>query len=379
MLFVAAGCLGYCRAGYLRLDNVVNSKENNKSPVSPKDLEQVEVLPAEESEVQPEPSGDSKDLDLDDVVELEPEVEDLPDLDEQTSNAVVTYDALRAYLAEVSQHPKLSKDEEYALAVRYKEFGDREAAYKLTVGNLWLVVALARRYQRAARSLLDLIQEGNIGLMEAVKNFDPYKEVRFPAYATWWIKAYIVRFVIANWRMVKLGTTQAQRKLFFNLEKEREKLERQGFVPTAKLLADNLNVKESEVVEMQQRLGGGDVSVDAPIAGESDGNLHGILSSGEPSLEDSLASKEIQERLKEAMAEFAATLNSKERSIYEKRLLAEEKATLQELALEYSISKERVRQIENRIKDRLKSYLAEKLGGGFLVDELGVEDSKAKK
>lgn len=358
---------------------MANSKRNNKTPDCPKDVEGVEVLPAEESEATPTDQAESEELDLEDVVELEPELEDLPELDEKTSSAVVTYDALRAYLTEVAQHPKLSKEDEYALAVRYKEFGDREAAYKLTVGNLWLVVALARRYQRAARSLLDLIQEGNIGLMEAVKNFDPYKEVRFPAYATWWIKAYIVRFVIANWRMVKLGTTQAQRKLFFNLEKEREKLERQGFVPTAKLLADNLNVKESEVVEMQQRLGGGDVSVDAPLAGENDGNLHGILSSGEPSLEDSLASKEIQNRLREAMAEFANSLNSKERSIYEKRLLAEEKSTLQELALEYSISKERVRQIENRIKDRLKAYVAEKLGMDFLVDELGVEDSKVKK
>lgn len=358
---------------------MANSKQNNKSAESPADLEGVEVLPADQSATEPGPEVDSEDLEIADVVELSPEEEELPELDEKTSSAVVTYDALRAYLAEVAQHPRLSKEDEYALAVKYKEFGDREAAYQLTVGNLWLVVALARKYQRAARSLLDLIQEGNIGLMEAVKNFDPYKEVRFPAYATWWIKAYIVRFVIANWRMVKLGTTQAQRKLFFNLEKEREKLERQGFVPTSKLLADNLNVKESEVVEMQQRLGGGDVSVDAPIAGDNDGNLHGILSSGEPSLEDSLASKEIQDRLKEAMAEFAATLNSKERSIYEKRLLAEEKSTLQELALEYSISKERVRQIENRIKDRLKVYLAERLGVGFLADELGVEDSKVKK
>ncbi len=338
--------------------------------------EKVEVLPAaEETDEGDSVTVDSAELEPDSLSDLsdtlpEGEYSDVP-VGAKGKTGLVSYDALGAYLAEVAQHPKISAEEEHALAVRYRELGDREAAYKLTVSNLWLVVALARRYQRAARSLLDLIQEGNIGLMEAVKNFDPYKEVRFPSYATWWIKAYIVRFLIANWRMVKIGTTQAQRKLFFNLEKEREKLEREGFVPTAKLLAEKLNVKENEVIEMQQRLGGADVSVDAPIGGDNDGTLHGIIPSTEQSVEESLAISQIQEKLREAMSNFTTTLNSKEKSIYEKRLLADEKATLQEIALEYGISKERVRQLENRVKEKLKKYLAEQLGSGFLTDELG--------
>jgi RNA polymerase sigma-32 factor len=360
---------------------VANSKRKNKDKDSSKKIEEVEVLPAEETEGDKEEPIDPDEVDLE-VLSQDVSVEDEPEVpapNKKPQSSVVSYDALRAYLAEVAQHPKLSKEEEHALAIRFRELGDREAAYKLTVGNLWLVVALARRYQRAARSLLDLIQEGNIGLMEAVKNFDPYKEVRFPAYATWWIKAYIVRFIIANWRMVKIGTTQAQRKLFFNLEKERERLEREGFAPTAKLLADKLNVKESEVVEMQQRLGGSDVSVDAPLTSEGDGNMHSILPNSDFTTEDLLAKSQIQDKLKEAMQSFAETLNSKERTIYEKRLLSEEKSTLQELALQYSISKERVRQIENRLKEKLKEYLGEQLGLGFLKDELGIETSEEEK
>src|SRR5690606_2877165 len=172
---------------------------------------------------------------------------------------LVRYDAFTAYLREIQQYPRLSKEEEHELAVRYRKFQDLEAAYKLVTSNLWLVVKIARQYQAAARNLLDVIQEGNMGLMESVKNFDPYRGVRFPSYAAWWIKAYIIRFVIANLRMVKVGTTQAQRKLFFNLQREKEKLEREGIYPGPKLLAEKLNVKEREVVEMEQRLSSPDL------------------------------------------------------------------------------------------------------------------------
>ena len=150
--------------------------------------------------------------------------------------------------------------------MQYHEKQDVQAAYSLVSSNLWLVVKVAREYEQAARSLLDLIQEGNIGLMEAIKNFDPYRGVRFPSYAVYWIRAYMIRFIISNLRMVKIGTTQAQRKLFFNLKKEKEKLEREGFYAAPKLLAERLQVKESEIVEMEQRLGGNDVSFDAPLS-----------------------------------------------------------------------------------------------------------------
>jgi len=147
----------------------------------------------------------------------------------QPSTALVPYDSLQRYLAEIRLYPLLTPAEEHELAVRYKEYGDIEAAYQLVTGNLRLVVMIARQYQRAFRNLLDLVQEGNIGLMEAVRNFDPYRGVRFPSYAVWWVRAYIIRYIMNNWRMVKIGTTQAQRKLFFNLQKERERLEAEGF------------------------------------------------------------------------------------------------------------------------------------------------------
>lgn len=234
---------------------------------------------------------------------------------------------------------------------------DLDAAYRLVSSNLWLVVKIAREYERAARNLLDLVQEGNMGLMEAVKNFDPYRGVRLPSYAAWWIKAYIVRYLIANWRMVKIGTTQAQRKLFFNLSKERERLEREGFVPTAKLLAEKLDVRESDVVEMEQRLGGSDVSVDAPIGEDGGATLLSVLPDAASSAEDLLAQKQFKSLLSESLADFSRLLNEKERLVLEQRLLSDEKATLHEIAERLSVSAERVRQIENKVKEKLKEFL----------------------
>ena len=169
---------------------------------------------------------------------------------------LVRYDPLRAYMAEVARHPLLSREEEHALAVRYWETGDVDAAYRLVASNLRLVVKIAHEYRRSAFNLLDLVQEGNMGLMQAVKKYDPFKGVKLSSYAAWWIRAYIIRFIMENWRMVKLGTTQAQRKLFFNLAKEREKLVARGIEPTPRLLAKNLQVEEKEVEEMSARMAG---------------------------------------------------------------------------------------------------------------------------
>src|SRR4030095_7896574 len=158
-----------------------------------------------------------------------------------------------------------SREEEHALAVKWREGGDRKAAWRLVTANLRLVVMVARDYQRAVHHLLEFVQEGSVGLLEAVKQFDPYRGVRFPSYAVWWIRAYIIRYIMNNWRMVKVGTTQAQRKLFFNLQKERDRLEREGFSPDPKLIAQRLDVKEKEVVEMEQRLSRRDLYVAAPV------------------------------------------------------------------------------------------------------------------
>ncbi|HMA18797.1 MAG TPA: sigma-70 family RNA polymerase sigma factor, partial [Thermoanaerobaculia bacterium] len=171
------------------------------------------------------------------------------------AGGLVRYDPLRAYMAEVQRHPLLSTEEEHALAVRYRETGDVDAAYRLVASNLRLVVKIAHEYRRTAFQLLDLVQEGNMGLMQAVKKYDPWKGVKLSSYAAWWIRAYIIRFIMENWRMVKLGTTQAQRKLFFNLSKEREKLLARGIEPTPRLLARNLQVEVKDVEEMSARMG----------------------------------------------------------------------------------------------------------------------------
>jgi len=280
---------------------------------------------------------------------------------EEVEDALVPVDPLQRYLAETRRYPLLSREEEHALAVRYKEHEDVDAAYRLVTANLRLVVMIAREYQRASRNVLDLVQEGNIGLMEAVKRFDPYRGVRFPSYAVWWIRAYIIRYLINNWRMVKLGTTQAQRKLFFNLRKEKERLEREGFSPAPKLIAQRLDVKESEVVEMQQRLAGADVSVDAPTDAEGSATLLDFLP-GRGRTEDDVARAEFRALIGEKMREFGDHLKGKEARIFAARLLAEEPLTLQDIGDEYGISRERVRQIEQRLKGRLKEYLVAELG-----------------
>jgi RNA polymerase sigma-32 factor len=284
----------------------------------------------------------------------EPEIE--------TPFPVPTADTLQRYLTEIRRIPVLSREDEHAVAVRWHEHGDRNAAVKLVTSNLRLVVLIAREYQRAVHNLLDLIQEGNVGLLEAIKNFDPYRGVRFPSYAVWWVRAYIIRYIMNNWRMVKVGTTQAQRKLFFNLQKERERLEREGFSAEPKLIAQRLGVKEKEVIEMEQRLAARDLSVNAPIDEGDDATLLDFLP-GPAQTAEAVADEEYHRLVREKAADFKKTLAGKDLVIYERRLEAlmhdEEPVTLQEIGDEYGITRERVRQIEARLKKRLGAYLRE--------------------
>ena len=281
--------------------------------------------------------------------------------DGASEKALVPFDPLQRYLAEIRRFPLLTREEEHRLAVEYKEYGKVEAAYKLVTANLRLVVMIAREYQKAFRNLLDLIQEGNMGLMEAVKNFDPYRGVRFPSYAVWWIRAYMIRYIMNDWRMVKIGTTQAQRKLFFNLQKEKERLETEGLTPGPKLLAQRLNVKEDEVVEMEQRLASRDLSVDMPMGDEEEATLLHFLPDQKESPEEQIAETQYQQLLREKMEEFAGGLKDKELVIFRERLLNEEPLTLREIGEKYDISRERVRQIEERVKKKLKIYLSKEL------------------
>jgi len=287
---------------------------------------------------------------------------DIAPLDSYPSDSLVPYDPFKHYLMEIKRYPLLTREEEQRLAIRYKEKGDMEAAYRLITSNLRLVVKIALSFQRHwMRNLMDLIQEGNIGLMQAVKKFDPYRGYKLSYYASFWIKAYIIKFIMDNWKLVKIGTTQAQRKLFFNLRKEKERLLSQGFEPGPKLLAERLDVKESEVIEMDQRLGSWEVSLDAPIREDSESDHQSFIPSGEVAADEVLADFEREKILKEKLASFRTTLPEKERFIFDNRLMAEEPLTLQEIGDIYGISRERVRQIQVRITKKIKAYLQEEV------------------
>ena len=354
------------REGICNLSKIRTKKQSREAQGAVVESEPIEVLEGEVLPVDPPVAADSEGDSLPEVIDLSDEsdadVIEVESENDESSGSLVPYSALDAYLAEIRRLSPLSREEEHAVAVEYHQTQSPEAAKKLVFGSLWLVVKIARDYEKVARNVLDLIQEGNIGLMEAVQNFDPYRGVRFPSYAVWWIRAYIIRYIIANWRLVKIGTTQAQRKLFFNLKKESERLEREGIYPSPKLLADRLNVREGDVVEMSQRLGGPDVSVDAPLQDESDSNLLSVLPSGEQSAEDAMAKKELHQALKEAILAFKAGLNPKESRIFQGRVIDEDRLTLQDLSDELSISKERVRQIENKLREKLKNFVADRLG-----------------
>jgi RNA polymerase sigma-32 factor len=284
---------------------------------------------------------------------------------ERSAGSLGRFDPLTAYMREVQRHALLSPEEEHRLAVSYHDNPeDLQAAARLVTANLRLVVKIAYEYRRAYKNMMDLIQEGNIGLMQAVKKYDPYRGVKLSSYAAWWIRAYMLRFILNNWRLVKLGTTQAQRKLFFNLSKEKARLNALGIEPTDTEIAKRLNVSESEVAEMDKRLSRADASLDASV-GESDGRAVSRVElmpapGGTP---DQIAEgAELSELLLERLDEFRGTLSGKDVIIFDKRLVADEPLTLQELGDEFGVSRERVRQLEARLTGKLRDYLKEKLG-----------------
>src|SRR5579863_3449077 len=275
----------------------------------------------------------------------------------EPAGSLVPVDPLSRYLAEIRRFRILSREEELEISKRYHRDHDPADAYKLVTANLRLVVKIANEFARASRNLLDLIQEGNVGLMEAVKNFDPYRGIRFPSYAVWWVRAYIYRYLINNWRLVKIGTTQAQRKLFFNLRKESDRLEAEGFAPQPKLLAQRMGVKESEVREMQERMSQSEISLDQPVGSDADVRLIDSIPDSSSNPEEIATESDWRTFAKEKVAAFAQTLEGKELDIFRERLLTEDPPTLQEIGARHGISRERVRQIETRLKKRLKDFL----------------------
>jgi RNA polymerase sigma-32 factor len=273
------------------------------------------------------------------------------------STSLVPITALQQYLTEIRRYPYLSKEEELQLFRQYQLHGDRDAAVKLILANLRVSVAIAAEYLHTGADHMDLIQEGNVGLLQAIKKFDPSKNVRFYAYAAWWTRAYILRYLLNNYRLVKVGTTQDQRKLFYNLKKEKAKLEREGFVPDTKLLADRLNVRERDVIEMDQRLGSWELSLDQPIGEEQDGTLMDILPTHDIPADEQLADTQLKHLFRQKLAEFITRLDEREEDILRNRILSETPLTLEDMGAKYGITKERTRQLEARIIKRLRDYI----------------------
>jgi len=306
----------------------------------------------------------------DDVVELEPEINlesEMPDFPNKAlvpsgrkSKSLVPLDPLAAYLQEIRRHETLSDEEEYKLAVHFKETGDVDSAYRLITSNLVLVVKIAMTFRREWQNMMDLIQEGNVGLMKAVKNFDPLRGVRLPAYAAWWIRSYILKYLLDNWRLVKVGTTNTRRKLLYNLKKEKEKLEREGYVASTKLLAERFGVDEKEVIDVEIGLGAADVSVDAPL--QEGGTLTPLdtISDGK-SLENQYAQEDLFSAFRALVEELKASLKPVECQIIDERLLSNDPRSLREIGEEHGVTREAVRQTEQRLKQKIKNLVQENL------------------
>jgi RNA polymerase sigma-32 factor len=271
-------------------------------------------------------------------------------------------DALTAYMAELRKYPPIPREEEHELALRWVEHGDRDAARRLVLANLRLVVKIAMEYRRAWTNVLDLIQDGNVGLLEAVQRYDPYQGVKLSTYAVYWIRAYILQYILDNYRIVRLGTTRAQRKLFWRLNKEKRELERQGFEVEPRMIAERLDVTAAEVEDMEMRLREPDLSMNMPARRDEPGAEFGdFLRGGGASAEQTVADQELRRVFMEKVQEFAATLDERDRKLVEERILADEPKTLAELGQQFQVSRERVRQLEARIVERLREYLKENL------------------
>ena len=277
-------------------------------------------------------------------------------------SSVARVDILTAYLNEIRQYENLTENEEQELAIKLRETNDSDAAYRLTTSHLMLVVRIAMTFRRQWQNMMDLIQEGNIGLLKAVKKFDPFRGVRLSSYATWWIRSYILKYMLDNWRLVRVGTTNNRRKLLYNLRKEKENLENQGFTPTPKLLAEHFGVAESDVIDVQASLGVVDVSVDTPMrAGEETTPDMFLADHGAMSPEENAEQNQFLESLKQEIDSFRKELKPIEQKILSERILSETPRSLQEIGDDQNVTREAIRQTEQRILRKFKTYITKNL------------------
>jgi len=278
----------------------------------------------------------------------------LSSMENTTTENTQVPDPFRMYLHEISKHSVLSKEEEREVAERIRRH-DKEAEQALVVANLRLVVKIALDYYSYHLNILDLIQEGNVGLLRAVQKYDPERGTRFSTYASFWIRAYILKYLMDSWSIVKIGTKDSQRKLFYSLNKEKEKLEKAGIDPSARILAENLDVSPEDVEDMEKRLYNGDVSLEDPLYGGGE-DVMDTIGTGED-IEETVAEKEKREMLQNKLMEFKNLLNEKERFILEHRIMAEEPITLREIGERFHTSRESIRQLQSKISRNLTKNL----------------------
>ncbi len=292
---------------------------------------------------------------------LEPEIDGESEALALHSETLAAPDTFRHYLHQISRYPRLTREQEHELAVRYRKYADPEAAYRLVTGNLRLVVRIAQDYRRAFLNMLDLIQEGNVGLMQAVKKYDPLRGVPFSGYAAWWIRAYILKHLLDHWSIVRVGTTNARRRLFFNLKKEKERLEREGITPGPRLLATTFETSEQDVVDVSRALSVRDVSLDAPAAQDSERRFWETIPISDTMLDETVAQDQLREILHEKLAAFGRGLKERECFVFQKRLVAEDPVTLQQIGDRFGMTREAARLIEKKVISKLRDFLKSEL------------------
>ncbi len=270
----------------------------------------------------------------------------------------VVRNSLESYIMQINKLPLLTQEEEFDLAVKYRKHNDLDAVQKMITSNLRFVVKVAFEYKSYGIKILDLIQEGNIGLMMAIKKFDPYRGYRFISYAIWWIRAYIQNFIIKNWSLVKIGTTQAQKKLFYKIGKVRKALEsNRENEKKYEVLAKDMDVAKEDIIEMEQRMSSRDLSLDAPFDDSQELTHFDLLKETSPNQEEVLGEEEEKKILQNNVQSAMKHLNDKEEYVIKNRIMADSPLTLQEIGNHLKLSRERVRQIEIEALKKLKKEM----------------------
>jgi len=317
------------------------------------------------SRYEPESGGDGGEVP---AIDLDQEIIPPPSAGHETG--IVPADPFQLYVSKIKEYPALTREEEHELAARYKTTGDRDLAFRLITSNLMLVVKIAFEFRSNFQNMLDLIQEGNYGLMRAVQKFDPFKGTRLSTYASYWIRAYMLKYLLDNWRLVKVGTTNMRRKLLYRLREVETQLAAGGESPTPKLLAEKFGASEQDVEEVRKSLGAQDTSLNQPVADGSSRQMLDMLPGAGGDYADDLGRREIMSRFHGAVERFKKDLKPSDLTLLEKRILSDAPLTLQEIGERHGVTREAMRQAEARLIKRLTAYLKEELSGIGEVDSV---------